>query len=329
MAAAAQHLTPVTLELGARALVVAADANLEVAARRIVGQVPERRPDVRLPTMCSSTARSSRVSWSCCATPSPRCTAPIRKAAPTSPASSTTATSPVSSACSTPVATRRSPVVAGTTAPRYLAPTVLTGVDSGAAGEEIFGPLLPVVAVDDVDEAIALVNQRDKPLALYVFGGDAATAKVVERTSAGGVCINHAVLHVAVPGLPFGGVGERHGRVFTARPGSTGSAISSRCWPTRPDPSVLYPPYSRLKRWLIRRGLALLGSELETPGQLPWDPRGALCRGCRDPGRHARGDGRDRRCCARAGGGADRAGRRRRGGPPSPCSKGRTGGRWW
>ena len=65
--------------------------------------------------------------------------------------------------------------MAGTTAPRYLAPTVLTGVDSGAAvmGEEIFGPLLPVVAVDDVDEAIAFVNQRDKPLALYVFGGGA------------------------------------------------------------------------------------------------------------------------------------------------------------
>jgi aldehyde dehydrogenase (NAD+) len=142
---------------------------------------------------------------------------------------------------------------------RYLAPTVLTGVDSGAAvmGEEIFGPLLPVVAVDDVDEAIGFVNQRDKPLALYVFGGDAATAKVVERTSAGGVCINHAVLHVAVPGLPFGGVGESgtgayHGQAGFDRFSHLKSVLAK---PTRPDPSVLYPPYSRLKRWLIRRAV--------------------------------------------------------------------------
>ena len=107
----------------------------------------------------------------------------------------------------------------------------------------------------DVDEAIAFVNERDKPLALYVFGGQAATDRVVERTSAGGVCVNHAVLQLAVPELPFGGVGESgmgayHGRstfdTFTHR-----KSVLTR--PTRPDPGIAYPPYSPLKSKLLRK----------------------------------------------------------------------------
>ena len=136
---------------------------------------------------------------------------------------------------------------------------MLAGVDPGAAvmGEEVFGPILPVLAVDDVDEAVAFVNQRDKPLALYAFGGQAATDRVVERTSAGGVCVNHAVLQVAVPGLPFGGVGESgigayHGRAGFERFSHLKPVLSK---PVRPDPPVLYPPYSRLKRWLLRRAV--------------------------------------------------------------------------
>ena len=110
-------------------------------------------------------------------------------------------------------------------------------------GEEIFGPILPVLAVDDVDEAVAFVNQRDKPLALYVFGGQAATDRVVERTSAGGVCVNHAVLQVAVPELPFGGVGESgigayHGRAGFERFSHLKPVLSK---PVRPDPPVLVP----------------------------------------------------------------------------------------
>jgi aldehyde dehydrogenase (NAD+) len=124
-------------------------------------------------------------------------------------------------------------------------------------GEEIFGPILPVLAVDDVDEAIAFINGRDKPLALYVFGGDAATTKVVERTSAGGVCINHAVLHVALPDLPFGGVGESgmgayHGRAsFDAF--SHAKSVLRRA--TRPDPDLTYPPYTAWKERLLRKVL--------------------------------------------------------------------------
>ena len=125
---------------------------------------------------------------------------------------------------------------------------MLAGVDPGAAvmGEEIFGPILPVIAVDDVDEAVAFVNQRDKPLALYVFGGQAATDRVVERTSAGGVCVNHAVLQVAVPELPFGGVGDSgigayHGRAGFERftPPQAGAVQARAARPSGPLPAVL------------------------------------------------------------------------------------------
>ena len=124
-------------------------------------------------------------------------------------------------------------------------------------GEEIFGPILPVLAVDDVDEAIAFVNQRDKPLALYVFGGPAATDRVIERTSAGGVCTNHAVLqrHRARAALRRGresGMGAYHGRAGFERFSHLKAVLSK---PVRPDPPVLYPPYSRLKRWLLRRAV--------------------------------------------------------------------------
>ena len=74
--------------------------------------------------------------------------------------------------------------------------------------EEIFGPILPVLTVADVDEAVRFVNERPAPLALYVFtSDDAAAERVVERTTSGGVTVNHTMLHVAVPDLPFGGVG--------------------------------------------------------------------------------------------------------------------------
>ncbi len=99
---------------------------------------------------------------------------------------------------------------AGDRGSRYLAPTVLAGVSPDAAvmGEEIFGPILPVIAVDNVDEAVSFVNARPHPLALYVFTDDAPTAeRIVERTRSGGVSINHTMVHLGVPDLPFGGVG--------------------------------------------------------------------------------------------------------------------------
>jgi aldehyde dehydrogenase (NAD+) len=94
---------------------------------------------------------------------------------------------------------------------RYIAPTMLTEVKPDAAimHEEIFGPILPVMTYSDLDQAIAFVNSRPKPLALYAFANDAARAeKIVNSTSAGGTAINETLLHLANPYLPFGGVSE-------------------------------------------------------------------------------------------------------------------------
>lgn len=92
----------------------------------------------------------------------------------------------------------------------YIAPTVLEHVSFGDAcmADEIFGPILPLIAVDSIDAAIAHVNAGDKPLALYVFSRDkAVTRKFIESTSSGGALSNDCIMHVAVPELPFGGVG--------------------------------------------------------------------------------------------------------------------------
>jgi aldehyde dehydrogenase (NAD+) len=143
-------------------------------------------------------------------------------------------------------------------AERYISPTVLRGVDHDAPvmREEIFGPILPVIAVDDLDEAIAFVNDRDKPLSLYVFArSKAAQNRVLERTSSGGICINATVVHFAVPGLPFGGVGESGYGSYHGREGfetfSNRKPVMSK--PAKPDPPVQYPPWTGLKKKVLRR----------------------------------------------------------------------------
>ena len=141
---------------------------------------------------------------------------------------------------------------------RYLAPTILQGVswDDPVMSEEIFGPILPVMAVKNVSQSIAAVNAHDKPLALYVFAEDQAVVdRVVAETSSGGVGANLTMMQLGVPDLPFGGVGPSgmgayHGKAgfdtFTHR-----KSVLQR--PTWMDPSVIYPPYSAWKRRLIRR----------------------------------------------------------------------------
>ena len=101
-----------------------------------------------------------------------------------------------------------------------MAPTLVLGAaeDTRLMREEIFGPILPVVPYRSLDDAIAYVNARPRPLALYVFDHDEATIReVLERTVSGGVTVNDTLLHVAQEELPFGGVGpsgmgEYHGR---------------------------------------------------------------------------------------------------------------------
>lgn len=104
-------------------------------------------------------------------------------------------------------------IVGGQTKPeeRYIAPTVLDEVNWAAPvmQDEIFGPILPVLEYIDLNEAIEQINQRPKPLALYLFSKDQQTQQqVLERTSSGGVCLNDTVMQIGVTELPFGGVGE-------------------------------------------------------------------------------------------------------------------------
>ncbi|MFI9362689.1 aldehyde dehydrogenase family protein [Kitasatospora sp. NPDC053057] len=96
-------------------------------------------------------------------------------------------------------------------ATRYVAPTVLADVSPAAPvmQEEIFGPILPIITVPDLDAAIAFINERDKPLALYAFtDSDRTKQRLAEETSSGALVFGLPVSHLAVPELPFGGVGE-------------------------------------------------------------------------------------------------------------------------
>ncbi len=103
---------------------------------------------------------------------------------------------------------------------KYIEPTVLipAGPDAPVMNEEIFGPLLPVLETESLDEAISFVNRRPKPLALYYFSsGLRDLEKLLSRTSSGGVAVNETITHLINPELPFGGVGASgygayHGR---------------------------------------------------------------------------------------------------------------------
>jgi coniferyl-aldehyde dehydrogenase len=91
-----------------------------------------------------------------------------------------------------------------------MAPSAVIGATDGMAimQQEIFGPALPVLPYRDIDEAIAYINARPRPLALYYFGGDSeARRKVLARTASGNVTLNGTLMHYVQDDLPFGGVG--------------------------------------------------------------------------------------------------------------------------
>jgi aldehyde dehydrogenase (NAD+) len=141
---------------------------------------------------------------------------------------------------------------------RYVAPTVLTKVDPKAAvmDEEIFGPILPVLPVDGIDQAIEFVNQREKPLALYVFTKNKESAeRVLQRTSSGGVSVNDIAAHFMPHELPFGGVGPSgigayHGRASFETFSHKKSVVDKA---TYVDPALRYPPYDDNKYKWVRR----------------------------------------------------------------------------
>jgi aldehyde dehydrogenase (NAD+) len=134
---------------------------------------------------------------------------------------------------------------------------VLTNVraDHPIMGEEIFGPVLPVIAYDQIDEALALVRSREKPLALYVFAEDSAFIEtVLSETTAGGTTVNDCALHIANPHLPFGGVGPSglgryHGEFgFREFSHERGILRQSTLSPVR----MLQPPYTETVQTLVK-----------------------------------------------------------------------------
>lgn len=138
---------------------------------------------------------------------------------------------------------------------RYIAPTLIDqpDVESRLMCEEVFGPLLPILAYDNLDEAIDWINLRPKPLALYVFGDRKTGRYVLSRTASGGACLNDTILHVANKHLPFGGVGESgmgcyHGKYSFMTFSHQRSVVASPSWF---DLKAKYPPY-RGFGWLRR-----------------------------------------------------------------------------
>jgi aldehyde dehydrogenase (NAD+) len=135
---------------------------------------------------------------------------------------------------------------------RYLAPTLIDGVswDDPVMQEEIFGPILPILTYDTLEEAIDRVNDRPKPLALYFFSRDRhKQERIVQATSSGGVCINDTVMQVGVNTLPFGGVGESgigsyHGKASFDTFSHSKSILSRKFWL---DLDWRYAPYTTQK----------------------------------------------------------------------------------
>ncbi|XP_029945785.1 aldehyde dehydrogenase family 3 member B1 [Salarias fasciatus] len=142
---------------------------------------------------------------------------------------------------------------------KYIAPTVVVDVaeDDALMKEEIFGPILPIVTVESVTEGIDFINRHDKPLALYVFSDSSSVVRqVLEKTSSGGFCSNDGIVHMTLPGLPFGGVGASGWGKYHGRWGfetfSHQRACMLRGWALERLNGLRYPPYSEDKLGWLR-----------------------------------------------------------------------------
>jgi aldehyde dehydrogenase (NAD+) len=140
---------------------------------------------------------------------------------------------------------------------RFISPTVVSQVpvESAIMQEEIFGPVLPVLPYRSRKEATELMGSRPRPLALYIFARNPREAeRVLNETEAGDTVINDVVVHYGHPGLPFGGfnasgIGKAHGKAGFEAFSHQRSVMRQ---PKRAMPQLLYPPYTRVVRWLIR-----------------------------------------------------------------------------
>jgi aldehyde dehydrogenase (NAD+) len=140
---------------------------------------------------------------------------------------------------------------------RKIEPTILDRVtwEDAVMGEEIFGPILPVLTYREEEEVIDLVNAHDKPLALYVFSRDKSFVdEVTSRCSFGGGCVNDVIIHLATCNMGFGGVGESGMGAYHGKTGFDAfthykSIVDKKTWLDLP---MRYQPYTKLNEKLIR-----------------------------------------------------------------------------
>jgi aldehyde dehydrogenase (NAD+) len=256
--AAASHLTPVTLELGGKSpVIVAADADVAVAAKRIAwtklinsGQICIA-PDY---VLADVKIRDELVSK-------------IGEAIATFEAGNSGGKPIVNERhfgrLTTALAATKGTVALGggsDAATIEIQPTVVVdpALDEPLMTDEIFGPILPIVTVQSLDEAIDFVNSRAKPLAAYLFTKSKdVRERVIKEVSAGGMLVNHLLFQFSTTKLPFGGVGPSgmgayHGK-FGFEEFSHRKSVLTK--PTRPDlTALIYPPYTE-KAWKLARKL--------------------------------------------------------------------------
>jgi aldehyde dehydrogenase (NAD+) len=265
MAAAARHLTPVTLELGGKSPAIVDDtANIQKSAERILwgkyinaGQTCVAPDYLLIHEACLGpfieTARKileARYGHS----------QPERQANPAyCRLVSEGHCHGLKNLLDQAVATGAKIAFGGASdqAERYMEPTLLTQVrpDSPLMGAEIFGPILPILTFRHLDDAISIIRAQEKPLALYIFSENESNIDfLVKNTRAGGSCINSAIIHLANPNLPFGGVGQSglgnyHG-VFGFRNFSHERAILRQGFID--TLKAFYPPYTDTVKKIIQ-----------------------------------------------------------------------------
>jgi aldehyde dehydrogenase (NAD+) len=257
MAAAAPTLTPVTLELGGKSpVLVLPDADLDVTARRIAwtkllnsGQTCIA-PDYVLADRAIARELTEKI------------VATIAKfRADQTNDSLRIVNERQFDRLVSLLATTTGTVVTGGGSDRAtlsIDPTVIVdpAPDDPVMADEIFGPILPIITVGSTEEAVAFVNSRPKPLALYVFTASQDVGRdLVDRMPSGGAVINHIAMHCLVPQLPFGGIGASGMGAYHGQWGfealSHRRAVLSK--PAKPDPSLLYPPYTDRAMKILRR----------------------------------------------------------------------------
>ena len=256
MAAAAPTLTPVTLELGGKSpVIVTADADIDVAARRIAW--------VKLLNSGQTCIAPDYVlaDHSIVADLVDKIVANVRdfRADEVDPGLRIVNQRQFDRLVSLISTTDGKVVTGGRSdgATLRIEPTLIVDPSptDPVMADEIFGPLLPVLTVESLDQAVQFVNSRPKPLALYVFSSGQLGRDLIDRIPSGGAVINHVAMHCLVPSLPFGGVGASGMGAYHGRWGfetlSHRRAVLAR--PARPDPRLVYPPYSQRALSIMRR----------------------------------------------------------------------------